>query len=111
MTVIEMLAASPVHPAVLSYELDMHDRQTTVGSKVWNRPACDLGFLGASGNVTGFMMPWDRVFSLLKSTLTGTPRGVGGSRERTCVLSAFAQVIVRFGRARVRLRSPRSGAR
>ena len=72
-TVIEMLAASPVHPAVLSYELDMHDRQTTVGSKVWNRPACDLGFLGASGNVTGFMMPWDRVFSLLKSTLTGPP--------------------------------------
>jgi hypothetical protein len=72
-TVIEMLAASPVHPAVLSYELDMHDRQTTVGSKVWNRPVCDLGFLGASGNVTGFMLPWERVFSLLKSTLSESP--------------------------------------
>ena len=72
-TVIEMLAASPVHPAVLSYELDMHDRQTTVGSKVWNRPVSGLGFLGASGNVTGFMMPWERVFSLLKSTLSDSP--------------------------------------
>ena len=71
-TYMELLCASPVHPAVLSFQVSMHasdgGSSYIAGSKMWRQTVhCHDGTTGASGNITGFMSPWAEILKQLSS--------------------------------------------
>lgn len=71
-TLMEMLCASGVHPAM------MHVMYTCLGEDMFREPASGpKQKLGAKGNITAFMIQWEKIFSMLKgleSTDTVLPR-------------------------------------
>jgi len=55
-TLMEMLCASVVHPAM------MHIMYTCLGEDIFREPASGpKQKLGAKGNITAFMIPWEKI--------------------------------------------------
>lgn len=78
-TYMELLCASPVHPAVLSFQVNMHaadgGSSYIAGSKMWRQTVHNHdGTTGASGNITGFMSPWAEILKQLQSLSDPTRR-------------------------------------
>ena len=70
-TYMELICASPVHPTMLSFQLDLHTGSHTYsGDNLQQFVHNHEGITGASGNVTGFIMPWEKILRALHSLLS-----------------------------------------
>ena len=66
-TYMELICASPIHPTMLSFQLNLNTGAHTYGSDNLHQFVHDHdGITGASGNVTGFIMPWRKILRALQ---------------------------------------------